>query len=898
MLPRPRHGDVEDPHRLRGLAGLADLGVGLPEPRAERAVGSLEGERGPPPLQQHRVRHGGDRAPGIGEDDEGPLEALGLVHGEDGDGVLRREGGLRLPHLPQAEAPHRRGELPEPAGPVGLEGPRLLPHLPEVGRRLPPVGAEQRGEGEAGPLEGPLHQLHEPPPGAEIAELPEDGAEGLRPPPPLRRQTVHAHGAVAEEEVAEAPLPPAALLGQREEGVVVEAGEGAPERGRQGQLPPRVVHALQQVGEIHDLPRLVEPPPADDLEGDVPIRQRPLHDLHVRRGAQQDRRVAPGQRPREGIPLPVPPRHRRFPALHQGPEAIRQEPRLHHAELPRRLAAAPLHEVEFDAGPGGDIEGGAGDEVLPGDLDGEAAGEGRTEHGIGEGEDPGAAAEVLPQQHRAPLAGGLPRAEEAAVVGAAEAVDRLLRVAHDEEPVRRAEEREQRLLHRVRVLELVHEEVVEAGPHLLPHPGVVAEEPEGPPLEVVEVERPPLVAGVGVGSVQFGDEGGQRPGHGGGADADEVVEEGLRGGAHGGEVLLGEPLHLEVHGLRHGGDGLGEVIGGPVEPAGRRGHGLRPPRAGLGVLPRPGGEGREGLPEERHPRPDVGDLRGSGEDGTYPPVEAAAAVEEDPHQLLQPPGPPGEAGEGVEPPRLLREDPLHHLLPGPLEEDRRLPLGQHREGGVHAGLDGVLLEQAGAEGVEGGDPGRGRVAAEVVAAPLPQRPGDPLPHLDGGAVREGEGEDPLHLHPSLEHEVDEALREDRGLPGAGAGDDAEVAVEEGDGVGAGEGKGGGEGKGHPLLHFSYRQRSAKSQAPAPQRSSSTGRAGISPRPRAPTAPASISSSRARSPSSPAASRTTAPSGATPPSAEAARRPVIARVPTSAISTPAGSRPRASRRASQ
>ncbi len=67
--------------------------------------------------------------------------------------------------------------------------------------------------------------------------------------------------------------------------------------------------------------------------------------------------------------------------------------------------------------------------------------------------------------------------------------------------------------------------------------------------------------------------------------------------------------------------------------------------------------------------------------------------------------------------------------------------------------------------------------AEVVAAK--QAP-DALAHLAGGLVGEGDGEDAPRGDAALADQVGDAVRDDAGLAGAGAGEDEQRAVTVGD----------------------------------------------------------------------------------------------------------------------
>ncbi len=74
----------------------------------------------------------------------------------------------------------------------------------------------------------------------------------------------------------------------------------------------------------------------------------------------------------------------------------------------------------------------------------------------------------------------------------------------------------------------------------------------------------------------------------------------------------------------------------------------------------------------------------------------------------------------------------------------------------------MAAENPQADRVEGADPD-GR-------CDRPEEPGDPLAHLSGGLVREGDRQDPLRRNPPHRHEMGEPSRQDAGLPASRAGE--------------------------------------------------------------------------------------------------------------------------------
>ena len=87
---------------------------------------------------------------------------------------------------------------------------------------------------------------------------------------------------------------------------------------------------------------------------------------------------------------------------------------------------------------------------------------------------------------------------------------------------------------------------------------------------------------------------------------------------------------------------------------------------------------------------------------------------------------------------------------------------------------GVLPQETGAEGMEGAH--RHAVERPPLAETL-----NPLPHLAGGLVGEGDGQDTIARHAQRVHQVGDAMSEDARLAGAGAGHDKHRALRGKDG---------------------------------------------------------------------------------------------------------------------
>ncbi len=107
-----------------------------------------------------------------------------------------------------------------------------------------------------------------------------------------------------------------------------------------------------------------------------------------------------------------------------------------------------------------------------------------------------------------------------------------------------------------------------------------------------------------------------------------------------------------------------------------------------------------------------------------------------------------------------------------LQEDDLLGLGQDAKVGREAEEDRVLAQEPVAEGVEGADLGLDVAVGDELV--------DPLLHLRGGAVGEGEAEDLRRLRAFLGDQPGDAAGDDRRLPGPDPGDHEERPLAEGD----------------------------------------------------------------------------------------------------------------------
>jgi hypothetical protein len=243
-------------------------------------------------------------------------------------------------------------------------------------------------------------------------------------------------------------------------GVEREAHEGRGEERVHGQPVQRVGERRQPVTQVH---HLLLPPvaaSADHVHRNAAVLERALEQAHRGRGAEQHHHVPVRPQPIGGELLdPLgqqpslgrPPRRRRVHRLSERVGLARQQllpaalRPVHHEQVHARgrawlgLARAGRRAQRFKA-------------LAPGALEGE----------VDRVEDLPAGAEVDGDALRAPLPlGALPVAAEHAHVRVPEAVDRLVFVADAEQVVAR-KQLQQLVLELVRVLKLVHQDVLEA----------------------------------------------------------------------------------------------------------------------------------------------------------------------------------------------------------------------------------------------------------------------------------------------------------------------------------------------------------------------------------------------------------------------------------------------------
>ena len=414
-------------------------------------------------------------------------------------------------------------------------------------------------------------------------------------------------------------------------------------------------------------------------------------------------------------------------------------------------------------------------------------------------------------------------------VGAAEAIDRLLRVADDEECPRTHGEveirhlgaglavgrqaHEQLGLQRIGVLELVDQQVAEASLEVMAHVGVIADEIAGANQQVEEVEGtgaglPLLVEPHGVAERLVHQRG--QVGVGGVAELDQRVDQGVAGGDHRGvrdlpgELPAGAPAVPQV----------AFVVGQRAEQCFPAVVVAQSPLAQRPDLV-PGAAQRLDRPWQRIPRVDrprrgvaqradaieqVVDVGIAGEVGGAGPGRGMVA----PLQQVAP-GPLQALDRRIvvlvlaEPPRRPPPQRPPHAFARRVEftlqpvgerlvvQARALIVGEHREGGIDPGLYRPLAQQVGAEAVNRADvrflealhrrrqARRGNTGGS--RARVLELLAQPQLELAGRLLGERDGDDLIDPGPAGLDQPHDALHEFGGLAGAGGGLDDQRAVQ-------------------------------------------------------------------------------------------------------------------------
>jgi hypothetical protein len=428
-------------------------------------------------------------------------------------------------------------------------------------------------------------------------------------------------------------------------------------------------------------------------------------------------------------------------------------------------------------------------------------------------DDRGDGAEVRLEGDRPPGLGreALLGGEERADVGAAEPVDRLLRVTHHEQPtgldrhvgpvvvvgpvgVGGGDAHGQLDLDRVGVLELVEQQPLVAAVERGSHDGAlhrVAQHPAGEHEEVVELEGARLSPALGGGERVVAQRGADAPG----AAVEHPLAHLLHGVAHRAElrvhlvlvappralgagvaVVLGWAAEQDVHEVELvTADPLQalaerrEVVEGEPQPVagvdaratqlhqgGELGVDLRDEVAGRGRI---GGGGRNEVVDEVPRR-----VEGEGEGAELLRVDAGRVEQEDRALEL-----------------WVLEELVEDAGPAPVERHRGRDLVEHLDLGGELRLHRVLGEEPLGERVEGADGGPVELAEGVAAArrllrrgggvglPALQLSPHPVAQLGAGLLGEGDGGDLAESHRARSDEGDDPCHQRGGLAGAGPG---------------------------------------------------------------------------------------------------------------------------------
>ena len=429
--------------------------------RDELAPGDGDLEREPPVRRREQAGDARVRlAAGVGERDDVELEALRGVHGHDPHGVdlllgKRRLGLLRGELGERADEREEAREVGPAQGLVVARDPHELAHV----RVAPaPVGLREAGEVVVVLRDDPLEQVGD-------ADLP----RGLDEPVEALPERPHQPRVVLREPVRQPVLEPAEERRLRGPAQRVQArvGDADQRRGEHGEQRAVVVAAAYepQVGaQVGDLlaPVVAAADRAVRLEARLPERRL----VQVGVGAR------PQQHDHAGL---------RVPLVAQLGEARREHDRLVLAGIADRAGLVDHEQLERDAVLGRG-RAAARHEAL------EAVVEDLPEDLVQHGDERIGRAEAVVEPHD--RLGAVAPAAEHLDVGVAEAVDALALVADVHAlGIRARDQLEDRVLQRVRVLELVDEEVPDARLHGRPGVRVADQQVARAQLEVGEVER-------------------------------------------------------------------------------------------------------------------------------------------------------------------------------------------------------------------------------------------------------------------------------------------------------------------------------------------------------------------------------------------------------------------------
>ena len=799
-VARPRRRDVQQAPLLGPRVDLLPVARGRVARRLEAPLGGTDLEVDPARVAVHdrdlpgavrRRRH-------LGQDHDGELQPLGLMDGQQPHDVVvdlrhrrlrLRQVGARLRAQPAHERAQRvdlvGGEVGRPlhddlqvgraqrapAGELDLQQVRLAQDQIDVGR--------QRQRGLAG---GQGAQRLDRPPQRSVVAVGQDVAAQL--------EAGAARPAVARAGGALGVGQPQKFHVRRREGRALQ-------RRHDRHLVRRVVEGGEDGRRVADLLVLEEAPPAVQVVGHPRRVERLRVQLDRRAVADQQADVAEAGRPPAAGGVGVAHGHRTVVRRHHREDQPGQR---------RRLVAAGL-VGPAPAGPGvGAQRDHAGAAVLPvrdqrlvRRLRVREVVVGRDHRGedvVLPGDEVGPGAEVRAQHVDAGAArlgrgGGAESILDLGVdvdVGPAEAVDRLLRVADEEEPSRlelrvapagrvvaRRQQHHDLRLQRVGVLELVDQQEAVAAPEVMPHARLLLEQVARVEQQVLERQPPGSAAAP------------PPPPRRSGGHVDEL-RQGLRAHAGGvGLVLLLQalPVLQQPH----------PVLAATAAERGRLDHQRRqvpldhlrrrrlqrlqvrdqlrrprlqrlrhvgraladPPRAQETGRQLGAGQGRRLGDVARLQVAELGDLEGQ--------VAQVAQLESQPQAALD--ARPGGA-------LLLAPEPV---LPVLVEGELLADGVHHLEGGVEPGVERALAQQARCEGVDRLDVGRVHLPDGASQAALHRRvgagqrlvqlPPHAIPQLPGRLLGERDRDDLAQFGAARAHRLDHPPHQHRRLAGAG-----------------------------------------------------------------------------------------------------------------------------------
>src|SRR6266545_2742081 len=626
-------------------------------------------------------------------------------------------------------------------------------------------------------------------------------------------------------------MKPSAKVMVFEQLLVADAEERSTQRGKHGELIVGPLDGHQRGAQRLDLVAVVERLPADEQVLDATRFER----LDVRAGdvlavadkaPEQDADVARLQRNAEP----------RLPPFGHRPAALMDEPvdvRTHRV-WQRALYLSRGHEsVTVRLGHRQRDEGRLLGIVVARLLEGhvvrlpplDVAVHHRLEGGVHRMLDVRHAAKTLPQLHadRSSVGQQVTHAGVNVDIRAAKQVDRLLRVADDEQlagngddmlpasltGIGRGQQQEELGLERIGILELVHENPREPGLKMPPHHPIVVDQITRAQQQVEEVERAFARLELRVAlhaSPQLGVQ--QRCKVGVGTDL-EVVQrlahrvarrEDLRSrGAFtvGRSAAFARALEVAVapqlDELRLERVEIGHLVTPQIATE-------APDRLGIDIQVVAGVRGsvrqiRKRMHERDQLRNRGGAIEGrarprAGEVAPFDQLEAGAAQPLDGTVLVdvaweeRTARPPQRAADAF---RWILELFLEPGVERFLEETLRLPLGEHAEERIHARLYGAFAEQVGAKAVNRADVRLFEVLYRILQAARDRRVRrlptllfelltKPQLQLAGGLLCKGHRDDRSHAGPALTQDADDAIDELGRLSGAGRGLDDERLV--------------------------------------------------------------------------------------------------------------------------